>query len=432
MCLVPLLLASPTFADDQSQPPSQHSPINTAETPMFVSLGFDDNNDADGLKWVLETLSQYQNPKGADKHANKPLSASFFMLCGLSRGNAEVLTLWRQAAQAGHDIGNHTETHPDDKVNWNPLESWMTAEQWQEEVSHCNELLKASVDDGGVGASSVNGFRAPFLTYDDDTLNALVANGIRYDASFPAGITAEHDGTNNFWPHTLHNGSPEHDLAVNQGWKPAISAFPLWQIPMHTLIVPPDALMEKYGLPYSLRDKIAKNVPWFDFVSGKGDNFDWNLYSEPAWGAAGLSGDDVFAIYAYNLDLRLSGNKAPLALGLHSAFYGLVNGQEPIGMPGSTVETRRAALERFIEYALSKPDVRFVSHIELVDWMHSPEPMTLCPSSEWDVYKTYQKGDSVSYQGKDYVAKWWTTQQIPGLYENSPWEEIEACTVSPI
>ncbi|MDD1780793.1 polysaccharide deacetylase family protein [Enterovibrio sp. ZSDZ35] len=432
MSIIPLLLSSPALADNMSRPPLQTSPLDTIETPMFVSLGFDDNNDADGMRWVLETLAQYQNPKGNDKFANEALSASFFMLCGLSRENPEILTLWRQAAVNGHDISNHTETHPDDKVNWNPLESWMTAEQWEEEVTKCNALLSASEDDGGIGISNISGFRAPFLTYDDDTLQALVKSGIRYDASFPAGTTPSHDGTNNFWPYTLDHGSPEHDIAANEGWKPAISAYPgLWEIPVHTLIVPPDEEMANYGIAYSLRDKIAQNVPWFDHASGKGDNFDWNLYAEPAWGAAGLSGDDVFAIYAYNLDLRRKGNKAPLALGLHSAFYGYVNGQEHFGMPGSTVETRRRALKRFIEYALSKPDVRFVSHLELIDWMISPEPLTLCPIEEWNVYKTYTKGDTVIHQGKNYIAKWWTTQQIPALYENSPWEEVSVCTDTP-
>ncbi|WP_139367774.1 polysaccharide deacetylase family protein [Enterovibrio nigricans] len=431
MCLIPLLITSASHAESV-HPPSQVSPITVSETPMFVSLGFDDNNDVDGLSWVLDQLSRYKNPAGSDRFADKPLAASFFMLCGLSRDNSEILNLWRRAQDNGHEVANHTETHQDDKVNWNPLESWMTPEQWQEEVSLCNALLSSSVEQGGIGVDTVSGFRAPFLTYDDDTLQALITNGIKYDASFPAGITPSHDGTNNFWPYTLDEGSPEHDIGANEGWKPAISNYPrLWEIPLHTLIVPPDELMAHYGLDYSLRDKVAERVAWFDHASGKGDNFDWNLYAEPAWGAAGLSGDDVFAIYAYNLDLRLQGNKAPLVLGLHSAFYGYLNGQEHFGMPGSTVESRRDTLVRFIEYALSKPAVRLISHIDLIEWMESPEPLTICPTEAWDVYKTYQKGDLVKYQKKNYVAKWWTTQQVPALYENSPWEEVVACTSLP-
>ncbi|KKD62403.1 carbohydrate-binding protein [Grimontia sp. AD028] len=428
---LPLVMSAQVLAMENAYPPSQLSPIDTAKTPMFVSLGFDDNNDLEGLKWVLDTLASHKNPNGMDKHANRNLTASFFMLCGQSRENEDVLNLWRRAHQAGHDIGNHTETHPDDKVNWNPLDSWMTQEAWQQEVTLCNQFLTSAVEDGGIGIEEAHGFRAPFLTYNDNTLKAVIQNGIAYDVSFPAGITPAHDGTNNYWPYTLENGSPEHDIAVNGGWKPQIANYSgLWEVPAHTLIVPPDNLTSEYGIDYSLRDKIAKRVPWFDRESGKGDNFDWNLYSEPAWGAAGLSGDEVFAIYAYNLDLRLKGNRAPLVLGLHSGFYGLVNGQEQYGMPGSDTQSRQAALSKFIEYALSKSEVRFVSHIEIIDWMKNPEPLTLCPKDDWNVYTTYVEGSVVTYGGENYQAKWWTTQQIPGLYENSPWELIPSCTAN--
>ncbi|MDD1791553.1 polysaccharide deacetylase family protein [Enterovibrio sp. ZSDZ42] len=424
-----LFLSLPSYSGDISVDPMQHSPIPAQVTPMFVSLGFDDNLDVDGMSWVLRLLGSNKNPDGADAFANSSLKASFFMHCGPARGNDDVLTKWRQAHSEGHDIGNHTETHPDDKVNWNPLESWMTIEQWQQEITQCNELLMASEAQGGVGLASVSGYRAPFLTYNDNTFRALSDNHIQYDVSLPAGNTPEHDGTNNYWPYTLHNGSPEHDIGVNNGWKPPLSNYPnLWEIPLHTLIVPPDNEMDRYGLAYSLRDKIASRVPWFDAISGKGDNFDWNLYFEPAWGAAGLNENDVLAIYKYNLDLRLSGNKSPLVLGLHSGFYGYQNGQEHFGMPESTVESRRRVLEKFTEYALSKPEVRFVSHKQLVDWMEEPEPLTLCSTSEWDAHKAYKKGDGVTYMGEQYQAAWWTMQQIPGLYENSPWKSLDACT----
>ncbi|PMN88294.1 polysaccharide deacetylase family protein [Enterovibrio norvegicus] len=424
-----LFVASPSFSGTITLDASQHSPIPVNITPMFVSFGFDDNLDVDGMTWALAFLNSRKNPQGADAFANAPLSASFFMHCSPARTNEDVLQLWRKANKAGHDIGNHTETHPDDKVNWNPLESWMTAEEWQEEVARCNALLLAAESEGGIGVETVSGFRAPFLTYNENTLAAIADNAITYDVSFPAGITPEHDGTNNYWPHTLHDGSKEHNLAINGGWKPPVSEqASLWEVPLHTLIVPPDSEVEKYGLTYSLRDKIASRVPWFDAVSGKGDNFDWNLYSEPAWGAAGLNEDDVVAIYKYNLDLRLRGNKAPLVLGLHSGFYGYVNGQEHFGMPETTVENRRRVLERFTDYALSKSSVRFVNHKQLIDWMKAPDALTLCPNEEWSVYETYRSGDTVTYNGKKYLASWWTTQQIPALYDNSPWQEITACT----
>lgn len=97
-------------------------------------------------------------------------------------------------------------------------------------------------------------------------------------------------------------------------------------------------------------------------------------------------------------------------------------------MPETTVKSRQNVLKRFIKYALTKPEVRFVNHKQIIDWMISPEPLTLCPQKEWQVHDVYQKGNTVTYQGKMWQAQWWTQLEIPGLVENSPWEIIKTCT----
>ncbi|WP_243734321.1 polysaccharide deacetylase family protein [Photobacterium lutimaris] len=425
-------LAIPTVHAEQpsvSVPPSSQSPIATQLTPMFISLGFDDNTEIDGLSWVIQLLESYQNPTGLDRYAEQRMTASFFMHCGPAVENTEIKVLWRELVKNGHEIGNHTLTHPDDKVNYDPLQSWMTAEQWQEEVSKCNDLLTSSIEDGGIGVEHIAGFRSPYMTYNDNTLNALLKNGIRYDVSFPAGITPDQTGTNNTWPHTLDHNSPSHSLAALGGWKPAINQYPgLWEVPLHSLIVPPDSALEQYGISYSLRDKVASRVGYFDPSSGKGDNFDWNLYFTPNWGAAGLNENDVVAIYKYNLDLRLEGNRAPLTLGLHSAFYGMLEGEEHFGTPETTVTSRQNVLKRFIRYALSKPEVRFVTHNQLLDWMEKPEPLTLCPEGQWQPHQVYTQGETTFYQGLMWQAKWWTQLEIPEHTAYSPWQSIDKCT----
>ncbi|PKF49558.1 hypothetical protein [Enterovibrio nigricans] len=341
---------------------------------LFVCLSFDDNYDLNGLTWVLQMLEFFQNPSGHDEHSNKAISATFFVQSALSSDREEMLTLWRKAHAQKHDLGNHTDAH----LFGNPLDNDVQPECWQHQVRLCNDFLTLDTENGGVNIDTVSGFRAPFMCYDDNLLQALLDNGIKYDSSFPAGNTPSHDGTNNYWPYTLDNGSPEHNIAVENGWKPKISNFPgLWEIPTHNLIVPPGSESEKYGLKYSLREKIADRVDWFDTEKGKGDNFDCNLYNNSSGGGYGLSGRDVFAIYAHNLDLRLKGNRAPLILGLHSEYYADLSQQPLFITPESSVEDRRTALVHFIKYALTKPEVRFINLNTLIEWMEHPTPLKM-------------------------------------------------------
>jgi hypothetical protein len=66
---------------------------------------------------------------------------------------------------------------------------------------------------------------------------------------------------------------------------------------------------------------------------------------------------EFLAILKYTLDLRLEGNRAPFMVGGHTALYPAID-------PG-----RRRAIEEFIDYALSKPEVRFVTPLQLIGWM---------------------------------------------------------------
>ncbi len=62
------------------------------------------------------------------------------------------------------------------------------------------------------------------------------------------------------------------------------------------------------------------------------------------------------------------GNRAPMVFGAHTPVYS-VNDEVATN---ATMEDRRAALADFINYALTKPDVRIVSMKELLDWLRNP------------------------------------------------------------
>jgi len=90
-------------------------------------------------------------------------------------------------------------------------------------------------------------------------------------------------------------------------------------------------------------------------AEGKITGLDWNVVE-----MATLDGPDFRAILDYTLELRLAGNRAPLMVGAHTALY-------PADKPD-----RREALEGFIHHALTHPEVRIVTPVQLLAWLRSP------------------------------------------------------------
>ncbi|MGO2343351.1 MAG: carbohydrate-binding protein, partial [Vibrio litoralis] len=181
-------------------------------------------------------------------------------------------------------------------------------------------------------------------------------------------------------------------MAASWGIKPPITQHAgLWEVPVYALTVPDDQVAKQYGFDYSLRDKIQQKMSWFDVQSGKIEAGDYNLFY-----MAGLSGPEVLAILKYNLDLRLAGNKAPMTFLGHSTQY-----DDQIDQWTPTVSTaaeRRQAIEDFLDYALSKQDVRIGSHLELVNWMENPQALPArCESAEWMKDASYSQAKNVSY-----------------------------------
>jgi hypothetical protein len=75
-----------------------------------------------------------------------------------------------------------------------------------------------------------------------------------------------------------------------------------------------------------------------------------------------------------SLDARLKGrgdakaNRAPLFIGMHSDMYAPEN-----ELVGDKAADRRAAVEEFLNYALSyHPDIRVVPAAQVIRWMRNP------------------------------------------------------------
>ncbi len=94
---------------------------------------------------------------------------------------------------------------------------------------------------------------------------------------------------------------------------------------------------------------------------------DWNLWLEYS-----MTPVEFLATLRYTLDLHLQGNHCPMTVGLHPHLYSEHYSHEAFRC--STSE-RRMALDRFLEDTLRHPEVRVISHRELLEWMTHPQAL---------------------------------------------------------
>ena len=160
----------------------------------------------------------------------------------------------------------------------------------------------------------VRGFRAPFLEWNDAVFVAVREAQLEYDCSvYEEGAC---------WPSRREDG--------------------LWSLPVQPMIVPPELARRE------------------STITG----FDYNL-----WVLGAMTAGEVMSTLAHTLDAHLADHRAPLFVGMHSDLYSR-NYAEPMR---ETLSERRLAMEEFLEYALSKPDVRVVSHAQVLDYVNAPQ-----------------------------------------------------------
>jgi peptidoglycan/xylan/chitin deacetylase (PgdA/CDA1 family) len=266
--------------------------------PLFVCFGSDDNGYSGleasgaqgGLHFLTELFAGRRNPAGTGSTATfdgAPVHYSFYVNTRYITADASgspygerapedpalVRRAWREALDAGHEIGNHTHSHPHGR-------DFIVA-QWEDEMRRCTEILEwayseretAGPQSGlGVSRGELLGFRTPFLEYADATLTAAENQGFLYDCSLEEHTQDDQDGRNFVWPYRLDHGSPGN---------PAIGPHPgLGEIPVYVFVVPPDDACERLGLAPGLREALKARKEYFDTAAGKITGMDWNLWCE--------------------------------------------------------------------------------------------------------------------------------------------------------
>ena len=352
---------------------------------MFVAIGFDDNKysglnpDSNcsglGMKWITDFFRHLRNPGNISEATfdGIPVRATFFVTTKFIEKWYEdsptyVKRAWRQAVEDGHEINPHGHNHFDG--------SKFNESRWEEQIEKSLQLLSQPFkpDESierpdssagiGIARSEMVGFRSPFLHYSPDLFKVLQSKGFLYDASIASGSPWR--GANGYeltWPYTVDFESPDYRDSCVACRNFSSEKFPeLWEMPAYRVIQPPDNLALEYGIEPGLRNRTAQHLsePNWEGFTGP---LDWNL-----WYMAKMTKTEFLATLKYTLDIRLRGNRAPMLFGAHTDIYCSTHDNPSL----ATAVERRQALEEFILYAISKPEVRFVPYRSIINWMKHP------------------------------------------------------------
>ncbi len=350
-----LCVAGSAAAADRQTPAATLAGFDAEELPQFVAFTFDDNWVVDRIHWANQLYSPLVNPPGngvANNYDGTPVRTTFFSNSVYLDQNG-VPEVWRESFDDGHEIANHTDGHP------NGRDGDFDEAAWAAQMSLCSDKMTDPVS--GVGPTAILGFRTPYLAYNTATFEALASLGFEFDSTLGACWPDNQDGSNCLFPYTLDAGSPDASALHDKYAEPAVGNHAgLWETPVATFIVPPDSLASTYGFTPGLRGRIPTSMPdpsHYEPETGKLGGLDYTAFVD-----AGMTGPEFLATLKYTFDLRYNGNRAPMVVVGHTHVY--------------SSDERKQALADFLDYVLSKPEVRVRPVRDIVEWMRHPTSLT--------------------------------------------------------
>jgi len=284
--------------------------ISPSDTPMFVVFTADDAIQQYTIDAVKNILGGRKNPNGC------PVKMTYYT--SLNYTDFSLVTDWYVA---GNEIADHTMTHVgtpgSDEINGNLIA--------------LNNLA-------GIPLSSIQGFRAPFLAYSNETLQLLAEAGFTYDSSATSSIRVTDPNTDAYWPYTLDNGLAND--CFNQGLcngEPKIPGF--WEVPMY-------ATFDNDGI--HLMDV------WLDTANG----------------ATKVNDSATLEYLKSTFTDHYSGKRVPFGLYTHPIH--IAAGVPGLPTPNSTINM----INEFIDWTQEQADVWIVSNEQLLAWMQNPKPIS--------------------------------------------------------
>ncbi len=261
------------------------------------------------------TSNAYENmlsiTGGANNTNGCPVPATWFVTVQNSNCTAAF-----EAFTRGHELATHTVTHPALVPGYPRL---------AEEVLGARDYLEKFCR---IPAAEVSGFRAPFLISNPEQRAFLAQQGFKWDSSLSFPSMGRGGSGERVWPFSLDYGAASPDCA------------PEWQAQCG----PEERLPGFFEVPLA---ELEFNGGGYTMDPGK-----------PSQGNTGLEAP-VFDVLKANLELAYRGNRAPMPVFVHEPWFN---------------ETANTGAKAFIDYALTVPNVFFVTIGQLVEWMKAPVP----------------------------------------------------------
>lgn len=339
----PTTCTAPTCQCATNTPPGN---LTADQIPQFVLISHDNALDSLPYELLMGVLGNKSQANGCN------VSVTWFAMFYHSDCIAGIKALARGdevAMQTNrfNPTDPFTATDPAEKYDSRDpktgepsvaIEITMSRKHWNE---YCKIPLREMV-----------GFRAPNYYNNPPIRKALSENGYLYDATL-----IERWYTNNptspsedkmLWPYTMDAGIPQECNFMGDdvgSCKAGENYSGLWEVPL--------------------------------YQAQEGDT----MYGVSGYGitTAGLPAiDDMEQFLKDQLDSRLANGRSPMQISL---FYEWLAEKEPIDPACDNAGCERApnanaaALSKFLDYALKKPEVRFVRYSDLIRWMQDPVPL---------------------------------------------------------
>jgi LysM repeat protein/peptidoglycan/xylan/chitin deacetylase (PgdA/CDA1 family) len=277
-----------------------------------VLITHDDAVSPLGNKGVRSVTDGFKNPNGCN------IPATWFV----TQDGSEC-PLVKALHDQNHEIAIHTVHHAQLSVGFKGLE---------QEMMGVRDWLHS---DCGIPLEDMRGFRSPYLVNNEPVRQVLAKNGFLYDSSINEFVGEDSPATKTFgqrlWPYTMDNGIGQLcNWTYPDGQCFSTERYPgMWEVPM-------------WDLPFTNDPaKTEESAYTMDYGAG--------------------FGGDVFTTLSTNFDAAYNGNRAPFPLFVHAPWF---------GKPASNT----ANAIKFMQYALSKPNVYFVTIQQLLAWMANPVP----------------------------------------------------------